>query len=164
MTNKVQTVTLEVATSLVVAAAQTEHAYEAAIAAFKAAPVDFAYYKKLRAAFVTAKRQASGCSVDAASKAWERLCIKCAYKAPKSDTPAAKAKAAQRAKAAPAKGGQPDNVSGSLETPTTGKVKAGDVEMKLSAIEANIIKWLRAGQWAMLDGAIKAQRDMAAPM
>ena len=156
------TVTLEVALGLVTQAAKSEAAYEAAVTAFKSAPVDFAYYKKLRSAFIAAKREASKCTADAAAKSWERLCTKCNYKAPKSESEAAKAKRAQRAKK-----GQTDKVSSSPEetaAPAKGAKRAEEINMKLSPIEANIIKWLRSRQWAMLNSAIKAQMDMAAPV
>ena len=156
---------LEIAAKLVNAIAKNDVALERDIQKLADLKLTYDDYKTLRAGFVAVHVKA-GKSEGAAGKRWERLLKAVGVEKPASTSAAATAKRAQRAKAAPAKAGQPDKTSSSPETkaPTTGKAKAEAVKMELSPLEANIIKWLRSGQWAMLDAAIKAQRDTAAPV
>ena len=142
------------AKQLVVNAAASESAYELAVAAFKSAVVEWSHYKALRSAFVSAKCQYSGCSKDAAAKSWERLCNKCGYKAPKSDSEAAKAKREQRAKAA----------EGRTVRPTSGKAASAGVKMELVGIEAHIIDLFRRGQFKAIIDICHSEAEKQAPM
>ena len=152
------------AKKLVVNAAVSESAYELAVAAFKNAVVEWSHYKALRSAFVAAKCQASGCSKEAAAKSWERLCNKCGYKAPKSDSEAAKAKREQRAKTAEAKPAKDNATEGRIVRPGSGKSSAAGVKMELIGIEAHIIDLFRRGQFKAIIDICHSEAEKQAPM
>lgn len=162
MSKIAQTVlSLEAATVLVVDAARTEAAAEKAVEAFKAAAVDWAHYKTLRAAYVKARREASGCKAEAAAKAWERLCSRAGYKAPKSTSKAATAKAAQRAAAKPA---EDKTTSGRIVSPANNKKAAAAVKMELIGIEAHIVDLFRRGQFKAIIDICHSEAEKVAPM
>lgn len=153
---------LEAATALVVDAAHTEAAAEKAVAAFKAASVDWAHYKTLRAAYIKARREASGCKADAAAKAWERLCAKAGYKAPKSTSKAAVAKAAQREAAKPSEADK--TTKGRIVSPMSGKKTAAAAKMELSGIEAHLVDLFRRGKFAAIIDICHSEAEKAATM
>ena len=162
MTVKNETLSLAAATALVVDAAKTEVAAEKAIAAFKAASVDWAHYKTLRAAYIKARREASGCKADAAAKAWERLCAKAGYKAPKSTSKAATAKAAQRNAAKPSEADK--TTVGRIVSPMSAKKAVGAAKFELSGIEAHLVDLFRRGNFKAIIDICHSEAEKKAPV
>lgn len=148
-------VKLDIATALVTDAGRADGARQKAVEMFRSAPVSWEYHKALRSAFIAGVAETyPTMSADAKAKRWERLCVDANYKAPKSTSKAAVKMAEKRAadKASKVNTDAP-------ASPANGADAAKSVKVELNAIEQNLIKWFRAGQFEMIQSLIAAKSE-----
>ncbi|MFN3612775.1 hypothetical protein, partial [Tepidimonas sp.] len=115
-----------------------------------------AQYKTIRGQWVKGYVKAMGCKETTAQNQWAKVWkgVEAAFGAKKPQSKEAARKAAQRAKAEkPTKADKADKAAGKADNepkaPASGEEAAKGIQMTLSAMEAHIVKKIRAGQFGI---------------